>query len=40
MDIFVTILEVDNKEIKNFELITSYNIHQSGGESFDFTTGH
>ena len=40
VDIFVYFLEVDNKEIKNFEFLTSCSIHQSGGESFDFTTGH
>ena len=38
-DIFVTISEVDNKEIKSVEFLT-ISIHQSNGVSFDYTTGH
>ena len=38
--IFVIISEVDNKEIKNVEFLTSFSIHPSYGESFDKTTGH
>ena len=40
VDILVTISEVDNKEIKSVQFVTSFGIHQSDGESFDYTTGH